>query len=234
VREQFVRLVALQQLDDHLRGLERERYSLPQRLQEPERAYQASQQEAAHLQATIEQSERQQRALERELDSFQAAVAKTQVKLRDVKTNKEYSAILTEIATSKENLASLEDQLLHLMEDVDQQRLAFQEQKRRVQEAERAVQQCQRELQAASEGLAQDIAAEQEKRQQTLAQLDAKLAETYEKLAMQNAGRVVAQLHDGVCGACHLKVQPQLVSEIRLQEALFTCPHCRLLLLWPV
>jgi len=59
------------------------------------------------------------------------------------------------------------------------------------------------------------------------------LLEVYEKLAAQNDGSVVVHLKDGVCGGCHLKVQPQLVSEIRLQESLHTCPHCRLILLWP-
>jgi predicted nucleic acid-binding Zn-ribbon protein len=53
-------------------------------------------------------------------------------------------------------------------------------------------------------------------------------------VAAQHGGRVVAQLQDGVCSGCHLKVQPQLISEIRLQTQLFTCPHCRLMLLWPV
>jgi predicted nucleic acid-binding Zn-ribbon protein len=75
--------------------------------------------------------------------------------------------------------------------------------------------------------------AAQEQRQQTAAGLDAKLYGQYQKVAAQYSGRGVAQLQEGVCSGCHLKVPPQMISEIRLQMQLFTCPHCRLILLWP-
>src|SRR5919199_756979 len=67
---------------------------------------------------------RQQRTLERELGSHQDALRKTQSKAHEVKTNKEYSAILAEIALGKQRLEALEDQLLALMEATDQQRQA--------------------------------------------------------------------------------------------------------------
>jgi predicted nucleic acid-binding Zn-ribbon protein len=75
--------------------------------------------------------------------------------------------------------------------------------------------------------------AAQEQRQQTAAGLEAKHYEQYQKVATQHSGRGVAQRQEGVCSGCHLKVPPQMISEIRLQTQLFNCPHCRLILLWP-
>jgi predicted nucleic acid-binding Zn-ribbon protein len=77
------------------------------------------------------------------------------------------------------------------------------------------------------------MVAEQERRQQTMAGLEAKLYEQYQKVTTQHGGRGVAQLQEGVCSGCHLKVPPQMISEIRLQTQVFPCPHCRLMLLWP-
>jgi uncharacterized protein len=77
------------------------------------------------------------------------------------------------------------------------------------------------------------MVAAQEQRQETVAAIDVKLYEQYQKVASQHGGRVIAQLQEGVCSGCHLKLPPQLISEIRLQTQLFTCPHCRLILLWP-
>ena len=97
MRDQFRLLLALQQMDDRLRALALEEQQLPQRLQAYEAACAAVRQQLVQQQAAIEQSERQQRAFERELVNHQEAISKTQSKAHDVKTNKEYSAILAEI-----------------------------------------------------------------------------------------------------------------------------------------
>jgi len=233
VRDQFRLLFELQHVDDCLRVLALEEHTLPQRLQAYEAACTTARQQLAQQQAAIEHSERQQRVLDRELASHQEALRKTQSKAHEVKTNKEYSAVLTEIESGKQRLEALEDQLLALMEATDQQRQAYRVQEQRVQAALQELAGQQRQLQQAQASLQRDMAGEQESRQQTVATLDAKLYEQYQKMAAQHGGRAVAQLQDGVCSGCHLKVQPQLISEIRLQTQLFTCPHCRLMLLWP-
>jgi predicted nucleic acid-binding Zn-ribbon protein len=234
VRDQFRLLLELQHVDDRLHTLALEEHKLPQRLQAYEAACTAARQQLAQQQAAIEQSERQQRTLERELTSYQEAIRKTQSKAHEVKTNKEYSAILTEIELGKQRLETIEDQLLALMEATDQQRQAFQVQEQCVQTALRALAEQQRQLVQDQASLQRNMAVEQETRQQTVVALDAKLYEQYQKMAGQHGGRAVAQLQDGVCSGCHLKVQPQLISEIRLQTQVFACPHCRLMLLWPV
>ena len=198
-----------------------------------EAACTAARQQFEQQLTAIEQSERQQRTFERELVSHQEAIRKTQSKAHEVKTNKEYSAILTEIASGKQRLEALEDQMLALMEATDQQRQASRVQEQHVQAALQELAEQQHQLQQAQANLQRTMAVEQERRQQTVAALDAKLYEQYQKVAAQHGGRAVAQLQESVCSSCHLKVQPQLISEIRLQTQLFTCPHCRLMLLWP-
>lgn len=233
MRDQFQLLFALQQVDDRLRALALGEQQLPQRLQAYEAACAAARQQLVQQQATIEQSERQQRVFERELANHQEAIRKTQSKAHEVKTNKEYSAILAEIDAGKQRLEMLEDQMLALMEATDQQRQAYRLHEQQEHVAQQALVEQRHQIQQEHETLRRTIVAEQERRQQTVAGLEAKLYEQYQKVAAQHSGRGVAQLQEGVCSGCHLKVPPQMVSEIRLQVQLFTCPHCRLMLLWP-
>ena len=233
MRDQFRLLFALQQMDDRLRTLALEKQHLPQRLQVYEAACTAARQQLVQQQAAIEQSERQQRAYERELASHQEALRKTQSKVYEVKTNKEYSAILAEIDAGKQRLEALEDQLLTLMEATDQQRQAYRVQEQQEQATLQELTVQTRHIDQEQETLRRAMVAAQEQRQQTVASIDAKLYEQYQKVAAQHGGRVIAQLQEGVCSGCHLKLPPQLISEIRLQTQLFTCPHCRLILLWP-
>lgn len=233
MRDQLELLTALQERDDRLRLLRREQEALPLRLKGPEREHGEACRELKSVQAEIDRNERQQHDLEMDLQSTQDALDKVQRKLREVKTNKEYSAVLSEIDAGNEHIGSVEDQLLQLMENAEQQRQAKQVQEQRVQVTYDALQDQGHAVKEASEALEQEILVEQEKRRQTAVGLNTELLERYEKLAMQHDSSVVVHLRDGTCGGCHLKVLPQLVSDIRLQESLHTCPHCRLILLWP-
>lgn len=233
MRGQLILLAALQKLDDRLRSLRREQQALPLQLEAPERAHHETCEELKAVQAEIDRNERRQHDLDLDLQNTQDALDKVQRKLREVKTNKEYSAVLAEIDAGRQQMACMEDQLLQLMEQAEQKRQAKRLQEQRVQAARDALQDQGHAVQQALEVLNQEILAEREKRRQTAVELNAELLEIYERLAGQHDGSVVVHLNDGVCGGCHLKVQPQLISEIRLQESLNTCPHCRLLLLWP-
>ena len=233
VRDQFQLLLALQQVDARLRALALEEQQLPQRLQAYEAACAAVRQQLVQQQAVIEQSERQQRVFERELVNHQEVIRKTQSKAHEVKTNKEYSAILAEIDAGKQRLATLEDQMLALMEATDQQRQAYRAYEQQEHVAQQALVEQRSQIQQAHETLNRISVAAQERRQHTVARLEAKLYEQYQKVVAQHGGRGVVQLQDGVCSGCHLKVPPQMISEIRLQTQVLTCPHCRLILLWP-
>ena len=233
MRDQLELLTALQEIDDRLRLLRREQQALPLRLEHPEREHGEAAQELKSVQAEIDRNERQQHNLEMDLQSTQDALAKVERKLREVKTNKEYSAVLAEIDTGKQHIVSVEDRLLQLMEHAEQKRLAKRLQEERVQVTREVLQEQGYAVKEASEVLDREIVAEQEKRRQTAVGLRGELLQVYDKLAGQHDRSVVVHLRDGTCGGCHLKVLPQLVSVIRLQESLQTCPHCRLILLWP-
>ena len=233
MRDQLVLLTVLQGLDDRLRQLRKEQQALPLLLKAPEREHGEACQKLKMVQAEIDRNERQQHDLEIDLQSTQDALAKVQRKLREVKTNKEYSAVLAEIDAGNRHIGSVEDQLLQLMEHAEQKRRAMLLQEQRVQVTRDDLQEQAHLVKQASQALDQEILAEQENRSQTAVLLSVELLEAYEKLAALHNSSVVVHLKDGTCGGCHLKVLPQLVSDIRLQESLHTCPHCRLILLWP-
>lgn len=234
VQDQFLLLIALQQLDNRLRTLDLEQKRLPQQLQPYEQACATVRGQLAAVQSTIDQAERQRRSLERELDRDQAQLAKTQSKLHEVKTNKEYSVVLAEIAMGKQRIDALEDHVLELMEQTEQERQALQLHEQRVQQALHELETQHDKIEQAKQILAQQITDGDQERQQLVARLDAKLYARYQQLVAQRGGLAVVQVDEGTCGGCHLKVQPQLVSEIRRQETLISCPHCQRMLLWPV
>lgn len=233
VRDQLPLLVKLQQLDNRVRILTDEQQQLPQQLQLYEVACCEAREALLVLQGDLEQAERQRRALERDLDGDQVRQARTQRRLHEIKTNKEYSAVLAEIEMGKQRISALEDQVLDLMEFAEQQRQASQEYDRRVQEAVQTLEEQSNKIEQASQVLAQQITTNEAERQRLVVQLDADLYAAYQKIIVQRDGLAVVQIYDSTCGGCHLMIRPQLLSDIRRQETLVQCPHCQRMLLWP-
>lgn len=233
MHEQFQLLRILQEVDDHLQSLEAQEQQLPQRLQPYEAACATARQQLTQSQSALEQSDRHQRACERELANHQEALRKTQSKTHAVKTNDEYRALLAEMEASKQRLEALEDEILTLMEAAESQRQAQKQQEQQVQAAVHILTAQQQEIAQARAVLRQAMEVTQARRHETVAQLDASLYAQYAKIAAQQHGRVLTQVQEGVCSGCYLKLPPQLISEIRTQTQVFTCPHCRRLLLWP-
>jgi hypothetical protein len=230
---QFVLLMELQRLDEQLRVLHVEHRHLPQQLQPYETACVVAEQALMHLQEDMTLSERKRRGLERELDSLQAHLHKTQSKLHEVKTNKEYSAVLAEINIGKQRIAALEDQVLELMELTERHGQNYVRQERQLQEVQHALVDQGQRVQHDQVILAERIAVEETKRQQIVDDLDTQLYALYQKIAAQRHGQAVVYVQDGTCGGCYLKVQPQLISEIRRRDKILACPHCQRILLWP-
>ena len=234
VHEQFRLLDDLQQIDVKLETFAGAQQRLPEKLQPYEQACVEARDHLAHAQAEVEQAERERRTLERELEIDQERLIRTQNRLREIKTNKEYSAVLVEIDSSKQRILELEDRVLNLMETVEQQRRLCQDYEQQVQAA---VQELERQGQLVEDeqrSLAQQITVVDAERTKLVTTLDADLYSTYQRIAARHGGGLAAvHVVDGACEGCHLRVRPQLVSEIRRQETIVTCPHCQRVLLWP-
>ena len=233
MREQFRLLGDLQRLDTRLQVLADEQNQLPQKLQHYEQACTEAREQLSLVQADIEQAERQRRALERELETDQERLVKTQGRLHEIKTNKEYSAVLAEIEGGKQRIMALEDRVLDFMERLERQRQDCQDHERHVQAAMHELEREGQRIAAEQQELSQQISAFDAERQQLLTHLDLDLYTVYQRIASRCGGLAAVYVIDGACQGCYLRVRPQLISEIRRQETVVTCPHCRRVLLWP-
>ena len=48
----------------------------------------------------------------------------------------------------------------------------------------------------------------------------------YERLVKNKGENVVVGVQHGVCGGCHMKLQPQLLVSCQAQQELITCSNC--------
>ena len=116
VDAQLKTLIDLQGVDTRIAALEAEAARLPREIAAVHAAVQALKQEVDAGKTRFDAAKKDQRVREKDLESVQAKRSKTEARLYEVKTNKEYSAVLAEIEDIKQEKGRVEEEILVLME----------------------------------------------------------------------------------------------------------------------
>jgi predicted nucleic acid-binding Zn-ribbon protein len=212
----------LKRLDAELEAVPKARKALEDRL-----ATDKSRLEAAR--EALESSQKTRRQNEAAVQDLEERRSKYKGQLMDVKTNKEYTAMLHEIETVEREIGKHEDRILEEMEqaeglaaDVKREEDAFKEIER---EAQGEFKQFD-ERQARLEDERRRVATE---RDRVAGQIPEAPLNLYLRVAKLR-GTGAAEAKDGMCQACHVKVRPQVWVELKASEQLFQCDACNRIL----
>lgn len=225
--EQIKRLLEIQQVDLRLAEIHKLRHQLPQEMEKLEAQLKAQQDRLEQARTGLEALRLKRRQLERDLEAGGERVRKTQARLFEVKTNKEYQALLKEIETAKEANGVLEEQILLLMEQMDQGAEELKQLEEQMAVAELTILGRQKEIQDRMASLDSEEVRAQEARQKAAAQTDAACMGAYERVARSHGGIGVARVDGGTCQGCFVSIPPQLYNEILKGGSLIQCPFCQ-------
>ena len=171
-------------------------------------------------------SQAARREIEKDLAAVQGRLSKYKDQLMEVKTNKEYHAMQTEISTAEQLVRQQEDRLLDRMEEAETQAAELKA-------AEAALKAGQ--AQAARER--QDLGAERTAADTELGKTAAERAALatrlsphalalFEHVSKHRRGLAMSEARDGHCMQCHVRLRPQVYNDVRRNESLIQCESC--------
>ena len=166
------------------------------------------------------------REIEKEVAAVQTRLSKYKDQLMAVKTNKEYQAMQTEIATAEGLVRSHEDRLLDLMETSEKEAadLRATEAAMKSEQAAVAAQQKALDDEIAARGAElQRLTAE---RAELVPQISKDALTIFDRVAHGRKGIAVAEARDGLCVVCHVRLRPQMFNEVRRNAAIVQCDSC--------
>ena len=234
--QQLQVLINVQALDTKIAALESEQARLPGQIEAVQAAVAQARDGVQTLKGRLDQNKKDTRAKEKDLEDAQVKRQKSEARLYEVKTNKEYSAVLVEIEEIKQEKAKIEEEVLSLMEM--QERLAMEirdaEASLKTGESQGREEEAQiRQRLAAVEAELQGLKGERESLSRDLPK---DLLADYEKLLRPRGGLAVARVLpvDGgsICGGCRMTLTPQCLQEVKQQSALLNCESCGRFLYW--
>ena len=227
------KLIDFQQLDSKISQLQERAHGIPESIEELNGTLADSRTELEEAEALLGEENFRRRDLELEVEALRETLSKYRSQLMEVKTNKEYQAVLQEIASAEGEIAKKEDQILEGMMAIEEKEPLAKKARREFQQKEKEILQKSSELEKfASEAQAQVDDLQQEK-SQLQAQIPEGLRQQYERIATVRNGLALAEAKDQSCQACHVRLRPQLFAEVRTNQEIITCENCNRFLYWP-
>lgn len=180
-----------------------------------------------HVQATIGN-------LEGEIASIDERIEKLRDELNAAVTNKQYSAVLSELNTVKARRSEIETRVLEEMETVDELNERLETIRTQVAEREKVRQVAQEELRERESEVGHRLAELEGERDVAAAEIPAQHLVVFEEMARDTDGETMASIdeidrrhRDYACGTCHMTVPFEQVSLLLSGgDVLVRCTAC--------
>lgn len=226
VRAQMRILARLQELDGKIQKLKEQIATVPEDILTLREAISQGERSLEEMREKREGLAKERRHKEMGLGTKEDGLSKYRSQLYEVKTNKEYSALMVEIDSLKQENSELEDEVLGLMERGDElTALVKRTEEELGEERERLTKEesKNRERVSALEENRRVVGGE---REELAKNVDGPLLSSYERIRKGKAGLALVPVRDDACQGCFMELPPQTINEIMKGDEIVTCERC--------
>jgi uncharacterized protein len=233
VDPQLQTLIDLQSFDTRIAGLEAEAARLPRQIEAIHTALEEARKSVELLRGRVDATKKELRTKEKDLEVVTGKRSKAESRLYEVRNNVEYSAVLVEIETIKQEKAHGEEEILNLMELQERLNVDIREAEVRFKTRDQQAKHDEGVVRGKLAAVEQELATVRAGREARARDLPRGLLADYEKVLRARGGLAVVPVPaTSVCGGCRMSVRPQAMQELRSSANLMTCEHCGRYLFW--
>ena len=229
---QLQQLIVLQSLDDEIVDHRKLLADIP--LQIDVRCSELKEKEKilSNAKEELDALQKKRKDIELEVQGENDHMAKAKTKLPAVKTNREYTAILSEVEAIKEKVSGLDDKELEIMEILEEKQKEDPGIEKICKEEDASFQEYNAKKDAELDRMKQELGLLIGKRENVTDQLERVIMQRYEKVASSREGRAVVLLKGSICQGCFQQILPQMVIDVKIGESIQQCSNCIRFLYW--
>jgi len=234
VKEEVQLLIDLQELDQHIISGRKKQ----DKLREEQSVLTVK---TDKLTALIEQLDSEIATIEAERSEVNQAllkeqdnIEKSEARLPEIKTQKEYLAILKEVDVAKKQTKDLQE----ILQDRDTALSTLKEDRdEKQQELDTLKSTCDSrcsEINDLMTEIDESLVSEDTKRAGLIEQVPNTIRQRYELLLKRRNGTALVEARRGTCLGCNMHLPPQFFNNMLKKQGIDSCPHCnRLLFIMP-
>ena len=222
----------IQSIDTKFDDIRREKEETPKEIEKLKEGLDLLDNAVEQNLSTVEELKKERRKVERELEEIDLKLKKSKLRLNEVKSNREYQAVLKEIEDLKDLTFQKEETVIKWMEEIEIQEKKCADNTVRREESQEEYKSKEKAFSQRIRELDKEVQSLNEKRVELSPNLDEDLLRRYNGLRSHLKGRVVVPVIDGVCQECHLGIPPQQYNELIKGDSMQSCPHCSRIIYW--
>jgi predicted nucleic acid-binding Zn-ribbon protein len=229
---QLQQLIVLQSLDDEIAEHKKLLVDIPLQIDAGCTELEEKKKILSNAKEELDALQKERKDLELAVQGENDHMAKAKTKLPAVKTNREYTAILSEVEAIKVKVSGLEDKELEIMEILEEKQKEVPGIEKRCNEEDARFQEYKAKKDAELDRIKQELGVLVAKRENVSGQLDRVIMQRYEKVAGSRDGRAVVMLQGSICQGCFQQILPQMVIDVKIGESIQQCSNCIRFLYW--
>lgn len=230
LKKQLGILIQLQAIDTQIYALKDEKELKPKEIRALQDSFEEKKQKLAALEKASLDLQKQKKEAELELAAKEEGTKKLQAQLYQLKTNKEYQAMLQQIEDSKADASVIEDKILESLEKIDKVKSDIEQEKQRLKEEERVFFEQKKKVEDKIKEIDEQLARLEAQRKQSLSDIDKKILSQYERILTNREWLAIVSVKNNSCQGCNMHVPPQVINLIRMYERIITCEVCNRIL----
>ncbi len=230
MNEQLERLIKLQKIDSKILAINQVIKEFPSKIAEAELPLRESQSSLSDVKQKINSLEKKKRDKEQALDGMNEKINKLKLRTAEIKTNKEYQALLKEIEAVEKERSSVEDEILVIMEEMDNASKQAKTEEAKYKADKNRIEAFKKKIENEKLEIEKELLTVKEASSAITSGVDRELYDQYISLLDACGGLAVVEARGEICQGCNMNIPPQLFVEIKKNEEIFNCPQCRRIL----
>ncbi|WP_146032935.1 zinc ribbon domain-containing protein [Geothermobacter hydrogeniphilus] len=230
MQEKLVVLRELQSLDQQLIKLDEKRRQLESAISGQRLEMARVQEMVDGLADEMEGFQTRRRELNDAIAQEERNIERSDARLPDIKTQKEYVAVLKEIDTAKAMIRDLQAQLAEVDRQLESLGSDRAEKEQELASLAATVEARQAEVDQEMAGFSSSVAEMNGRKESLLERIPAGVRKRYQTLISRRGGMAVVEARNGACTGCNMQLPPQLYNSLFKLDKPQYCPHCNRLI----
>lgn len=226
IKEQIVFLIKLQVLDEELYLLGAEKNYIPEKIKAIDEMLESKKIDIKNAENNLKTLQVKLKNSEIKLQQKEERIKKLDTQLYQLKSNKEYSTMLSEIAGVKADNSIIEEEIIKLMDNVEATKKKTMEEKELFKKEENDANKNKEIIKSRQKEIDIRFSELSAQRQEAIFNIEKKTLMRYEKVLENRNGLAIVPIEGGSCGGCHMNLPSQVVSEAKIREDIITCGSC--------
>jgi len=221
------KLIRLQDKDKEIQKIKKRLIKIPGILKDIDNKIKQSAEIVDKIEKELKENQKKRRSLELDVEDYKQKVKDKKRELNDIKTNKEYSAMLTQIEFLNKKKEDAEDKVIASLLETDIIQNKIKDAKKKREEVKSKYEKEKEKINKEKEKLEKELAELKEKREKIVSNIDPEYLTLYNDLAKTKAGIPLSYVDDNnYCSECYIKVRPQRLLELKRGGKIITCENC--------